>query len=339
MVAVRSPDGPDAGAPWHYGDPFAEQRRLVGGSAAVDISHLGIVEVRGSDRLAWLHSLTSGYLEDLAPANSATSLILDPHGHVQHLLRVVEFTDERTVLVVEPDEVPALVRYLDSMRFLLDVSVRDASAELAAVWVTGQMPHEIALGVWLPPVEFRGEGTTAAGADRGGDASKYVPVRPAVLPGGIAVVPRDAVGQVMAEVGGKAGVWALEALRVAAVFPRIGLETDHRTLPHELGLIGPAVHLAKGCYRGQETVARVHNMGRPPRRIALAHLDGSVDQLPEHGDEVHWRDRKVGWVGTAARHYELGPIATIILKRSVDPRAELVAGGVAAGQETVVVAG
>jgi hypothetical protein len=121
----------------------------------------------------------------------------------------------------------------------------------------------------------------------------------------------------------------------------MGLETDHRTLPHEVGWIGAGVHLAKGCYRGQEAVARVHNLGRPPRRLALAHLDGSAGVLPAHGDAVLIGDRVVGWVGTAAQHHELGPIATVILKRSADPEADLLVqaadGVVAASQELVVV--
>ncbi len=104
-------------------------------------------------------------------------------------------------------------------------------------------------------------------------------------------------------------MWAFEALRIAAHQPRFGLDTDHRTIPHEVGWIGAAVHLDKGCYRGQETVARVHNLGHPPRRLVLLHLDGSADRLPAHGDPVELGGAAVGSVGSAARHYELGPIA------------------------------
>jgi folate-binding protein YgfZ len=133
-----------------------------------------------------------------------------------------------------------------------------------------------------------------------------------------------------------AGVWAHEALRIAAGVPRMGLDTDHRTIPNEVGWIGPAVALDKGCYRGQETVARVHTLGRPPRRLALLHLDGSVDQLPAHGDDVVLDGRTVGFVGSAARHHELGPIALALLKRTVVVDADLLAGGVAASQEVLV---
>jgi hypothetical protein len=92
----------------------------------------------------------------------------------------------------------------------------------------------------------------------------------------------------------------------------------------------------KGCYRGQETVARVHTLGRPPRRLVMLHLDGSVDRLPGHCDDVVHDGRTVGFVGSAARHFELGPIALALIKRNVPVDAELLAGGVAAAQEPIV---
>ncbi|MFB4272637.1 YgfZ/GcvT domain-containing protein [Nonomuraea sp. GTA35] len=133
-----------------------------------------------------------------------------------------------------------------------------------------------------------------------------------------------------------AGLWAYEALRIEAHRPRLGFETDHKTIPHEVGWIGGAVHLSKGCYRGQETVARVHNLGHPPRRLVFLHLDGSVDTLPAHGAPVIFESQEVGVVGSAARHHELGPIALAVVKRTVPVDAPLLAGGVAAAQEVVV---
>ncbi|TYB69932.1 folate-binding protein YgfZ [Nonomuraea sp. PA05] len=133
-----------------------------------------------------------------------------------------------------------------------------------------------------------------------------------------------------------AGLWAYEALRIEAHRPRLGFETDHKTIPHEVGWIGGAVHLTKGCYRGQETVARVHNLGHPPRRLVFLHLDGSVDTLPVHGAPVIFESQEVGVVGSAARHHELGPIALAVVKRTVPVDAPLLAGGVAASQEVIV---
>lgn len=334
--AVPPPESAmDQGVPWHYGEPHVEQRRLTGGRGAVDQSHLAVVAVTGADRRSWLHSLTSADLAALPPGGSATALILDPHGHVEHELHVID--DGTTAwLIVEPGSAAALIGYLDRMRFMLDVAVRDATAEQAVIWLPSRTSH-LTYPTWLVPAEFAGTGVTPAGEDRGGDAGKYVGARPGTLMGSQILVPTESLTAVLAEAGEPAGSWALEALRVAAAMPRLGCETDHRTIPHEVGWIGPAVHLAKGCYRGQETIARVHNMGRPPRRLVLLHLDGTDADLPSHSDPVYLGDRQVGWIGTAARHYELGPIATAVVKRSTPDAATVRVGpGLAAMLEGVV---
>ncbi len=335
-VAVFLPEGVDAAVPWHFGDPHREQVWLREGASAVDVSNRDVLSVTGPDRLSWLHSLTTAHLERLPVGGSALALILDPQGHVEHELRL---TDDgvRTLISVEPGRGEALIGYLDAMRFMLRVEVA-AEPELAALWSTvpGALPGQVRR--WEQPAEFRGAGSTEAGADRGGDASRYVPHRPDALPGAEVLVPRGGLEAALSAAPHRSGTWALEALRVAAAVPRLGFETDYRTLPHEVGWIGSAVHLAKGCYRGQETVAKVHNLGRPPRRLALAHLDGSAHDLPAHGDPVVVDGREVGWVATVARHYELGPIATVVVRRGVDPGAALLVGGVPATQEAVVAA-
>lgn len=149
--------------------------------------------------------------------------------------------------------------------------------------------------------------------------------------------PRATLVDLPRELGDPVGTWAWEALRIAAGVPRLGLDTDDKTIPNEVGLLGRAVHLEKGCYRGQETVARVHTLGRPPRRLVLLHLDGSVDHLPPHGADVLTPDgTRVGFIGSTARHHELGPIALALVKRNVDTATTLTADGVAASQEVVV---
>jgi tRNA-modifying protein YgfZ len=290
--------GPDAGVAAHYGDPFREQRA----PAAVDLSHRGIVRVSGPDRLSWLHSLVTQHIEHLPRGQATTALLLSPHGHVEHALYGVDDGDAFWAHV-EPGAAPALVAFLDSMRFMLRVEVAEVSAEYAVVWEPTVVPHDTHV--------------TRVGA-RGREV----------------FVPRDSLTTYVGDA--HAGVWAHEALRIADHEPRLGLDADHKTIPHEVGWIGSAVHLDKGCYRGQETVARVHTLGRPPRRLVMLHLDGSVDHLPEHGDDVVLDGRTVGFVGSAARHYELGPIALALVKRSVPVDADLLAGGVAAAQEVVV---
>ncbi len=338
--AVAPPaSNPDQGVAWHYGDPHREQRELVAGKAAVDLSNRGVVTVSGADRLMWLHSLTTQHVDALSPGSSSLALILSPHGHVEHELHLID-DGERTWIIVAPDSAASLIAYLTSMQFMLRVSVLDVSDEFGVVWEPSTEIDPVH-PTWLEPEEFSGRGTVDSGSDRGGDASKYVPSRPDCLVGREVIVPRTDLAERLAQSESLSGSWALEALRVAAAVPRIGLETDHRTLPHEVGWIGPGVHLAKGCYRGQEAVARVHNLGHPPRRLVLLHLDGSDQSLPAHGDDVIVDDKVVGWIGTAAWHYESGPIATAIVRRNTAPtRSASVRsadGEIAASIEDVVV--
>ncbi len=309
----------------HFGDPFAEQKLLAAGEGWVALPDRAVLVLRGGDRVTWLDSLTS---HRIAPGVSTQALILDPNGHVEYDLHVVD-TGEATWLIVDAATVDDLRTYLDRMRFLADVAVDDVSGEHDVVWVPRREQYA-QLPTWLVPAEYAGVGTTEAGEDRGGTAEKYVPVRPDHLIGAEVVFPR---GERPA--GPECGTWALNALRIAAGVPVVGTDTDHKSLPHELGLIGPAVHLAKGCYRGQETVARLHNMGRPPRRLVLLHFDGA---LPDPGAEVHVGDRTVGRVGSVAQHHELGPIGLAVIKRSTPVDAALSVDGIDASQEPVVAA-
>jgi len=150
------------------------------------------------------------------------------------------------------------------------------------------------------------------------------------------LVPRGQLTAYADAAGPACGLWAYEALRIARGEPRVGLDTDARTIPNEVGWLGSAVHMDKGCYRGQETVARVHNVGRPPRRLTLLHLDGSENRLPEIGAELRSGETPVGFVGTSARHHELGPIALALVKRNVAVDVQLEVDGLPAAQEVLV---
>jgi folate-binding protein YgfZ len=132
------------------------------------------------------------------------------------------------------------------------------------------------------------------------------------------------------------GTWALDAERVAAGRPRHGIDTDNKTIPNELGVLNKAVHMNKGCYRGQETVAKVFNLGAPPRRLVMLHLDGSAVVFPEPGTPVENDGVQVGFLGTVARHHELGPIALALIKRSTPTDATLTVSGITAAQEIIV---
>lgn len=306
-------DPPDEAVAGHYGDPYREQRLLLAGTGAVDLSHRPVLRVSGADRLSWLHSLLSQHVADLHPGDSREALVLSPHGHVEHHLHLVE-TGESVLIHVEPGTADALLAFLESMRFLLRVEVT-CEPDLAVVWTP-------------PPASY------PAGEDEG--AKPMTQGEMAATDTGFGTYHLVDRATVASRLGEPAGMLAHEALRVAALRPRLSLDTDHRTLPHEVGWLSTAVHLDKGCYRGQESVARVHNLGRPPRRLVLLHLDGSDSELPAAGSHVLLGEREVGRVGTAVRHAELGPIALALVKRIVPDDAALAVDGVAAAIDTSV---
>ncbi|MFF7360324.1 YgfZ/GcvT domain-containing protein [Streptomyces sp. NPDC008125] len=305
-------EGRDEGVAAHYGDLFREQRALAAGDGFVDLSHRGVVTVTGDDRLSWLHLLLTQHVTDLVPNRATEALILSANGHIEHALYLVD--DGSTVWMhVEPGTRADLVAYLESMKFFYRVEVADRTEEFAVV-------HLPAGSITQVP-----EGVAVREEPHGRDV----------------FLPRADLAAYTAGAGPAAGILAYEALRVEAHRPRLGFETDHRTIPHELGWIGSAVHLQKGCYRGQETVARVHNLGKPPRRLVFLHLDGSEVHLPGHGTPVRLASdgaegRQLGFITTSARHHELGPIALALVKRNVAVDAELLAGDTAAAQETIV---
>ncbi len=346
-LTANYPNPLDAGVPWHYGDPLGEQRRFEEGAAVVDLSHRDIVRVAGADRLDWLNDLVSQQVNGLRAGESTTGLILDPHGHVEfefHLLAAAE----ECWLTTEPGHGQALTTYLDRMRFLRDVSVSDGSDDLSIVgWL--ERPSGVdsfsraelngSGWVWEAAAEFDRIAVSDAGRDAGGGAERYHRNRSRTWPAREWIVATDQAKSIL-EAHPIAGLGAWESARVAAGVPRVGFDTDHKTLPHEAGWIGPAVHLAKGCYRGQETVARVHNLGRPPRRLVLLYLDGSRDDLPSAGANIEFGGRPVGRIGSSTWHFESGPLALGLVKSRIDPAAELVVreGDVewAATQEIVV---
>lgn len=339
LPGAVSAEGVDAGVAAHYGDPLREQRRLAEQVGVVDRSNRDVLALTGPERLSWLHEITTQHLSALAPYQGTELLVLSPHGHVEHHATVVD-DGETTWLDTEPGAAAGLLGFLERMRFFAQVEPRDVSAEYAVLSVIGP-GAAAAVGVELAEPEVQ----PVPGPKF---ATGSVPARPtsvyaaAALPaGGLArrmpgdridlLLPRGSVAGFLSDSGiAPSGIWAYEALRVAARTARLGLDTDHRTLPHEVDWLAAAVHLEKGCYRGQETVARVHNLGRPPRRLVLLHLDGSADQLPPPGSDVDFDGRRVGYLGTAVHHHELGGIGLAVVKRSVGHGATLTLGDMVA---------
>ncbi len=311
----------------HYGDPLREQRLLAEGAGLVDRSDRDVLAVPGADRLGWLHSLTSQHLDRLADATGSEALVLSPQGHVEHHLVLAEL-DGTTWADVEPGTGAALHAFLERMRFLLRVEPQLVTGEWAVLSLVGPRAPEVLAEAGLP---VPGEGYRVEPLPGGGFARRMRPVGDGSAAVVDLVVPRAGVDGVadrlLAAGAGLAGVQAYEALRVEARRPRLGRDSDHRTIPNELEWLTSAVHLDKGCYRGQETVARVHNLGRPPRRLVLLHLDGISEDLPAPGAPVLAGAREVGRVGTVVRHHELGVIALALVKQSVRQDAALTVGG------------
>jgi folate-binding protein YgfZ len=323
MSAVPAPEtGPDAGAIWHHGDPLGEQRAAADGAVMVDRSHRAVISLTGGERNTWLHSISTQHVSDLPDGAVTENLSLDSQGRVEdHWIQTN--LGNVTYLDTEPARGEPLLAYLRKMVFWADVVV--APADLGVISLLGPRlldpPVLEALGVASLPAEL----TAVALPDGGFVRRMSGPDVEFDL-----VVPRDQLAswrdRLTAAGVRPAGVWAYEAHRVAALRPRLGVDTDERTIPHEVGWIGSAVHLDKGCYRGQETVARVHNLGKPPRMLVLVHLDGSADR-PTTGDPVLAGGRAVGRLGTVVDHVDEGPIALALLKRGLPADTELTTGG------------
>jgi len=344
MGAFERIEGAIAGATGidHFGDAFREQRRLAAGDAVVPLDDRTVIEVSGPERLGWLDSVTSQALGRLAAGESTELLVLDPQGHVEHAAGVID-DGETTWLIADAGDAEPLAAWLTRMKFrtLATVTVRpdlaligyvDGGSIAAAVVAAASAPHGAAL-VWADPWQR---------VSAGGHQYAQVDDHPgSSFAWRVAIMTPDAAGTLAATLGkdSVAGLLAAEALRVAAWRPRWATEVDERSLPHESDWLRTAVHLNKGCYRGQETVAKVHNLGHPPRRLAALQLDGSDAVLPTPGDLVFAGDDEVGHVTSVARHYEDGPIALAVLSRRA-PAGDLVVraegADVAASQQVIV---
>lgn len=324
--AVPTPEGsPDSGAVWHYGDPLGEQRAAADAAIVVDRSHRAVLTLTGKDRQTWLHSISSQHVSALPEGAVAENLSLDLQGRVEdHWIQ----TDlgGTTYLDTEPWRGEPLLAYLRKMVFWADVQIEPADLAVLSLLGPGLADEQVikALGCDALPQE-----STAMPLPGGG----FVRRLPAAGIELDLVVPRELAAEYVRRLTAAgvrpAGVWTYEAHRVAARRPRLGVDTDERTIPHEVGWIGGpgvgAVHLDKGCYRGQETVARVHNLGKPPRMLVILQLDGASDR-PVTGDPVAAGGRTVGRIGTVVEHADDGPIALALVKRGLPVDTELIVG-------------
>jgi folate-binding protein YgfZ len=281
-------------------NPFVDQRRAVEGSVVVPVV-AGVVRVTGADRHLVLGNVLTQELGSLTPGESRESLGLDGNGRIERVVHVREI-DDATILIAPGQSGADLATWIDARVFLEDVHAVDVSNDFS-VWGGTRALGPLA---WTDPWP-----TIAPGG------VTYNVIEPpawdwveTLLPAG----ERPEVDVVDADV--------FDAIRVIAGRPVLA-EVDERSLPHELDWLRTAVHLAKGCYPGQETVAKIHNVGHPPRRLVRLHLDGSESVFAVAGDAVFLGDDEVGRITTAGVHFEEGPVALAVIKRSVDVAAQL----------------
>ena len=328
-----SPDTPPVTPGYHHlGDPLGEQKRFFAGNAVIALPNHQVISITGPDRLTWLDSLSSQFLVGLPAHHTTENLILGPQGRVEHRFLIVDDGDT-SWLLTEPDTAPSLLAWLDRMTFRADVhkTLHSDDMTVYALWLEGEN-EELTLPpgavVWRDPWP---------GVEPGGFA--YSDTHHPGAGFSLVYIATPADDQTFAE-WDRAGVWALEAVEIRAGRPSLAYEVDDKTLPHEVDWLRTAVHLNKGCYRGQETVAKVHNLGHPPRRLVLLHLDGSESSLPGPGADVVAVDKTVGYVTRATTHHEWGPMALALIKRAfpADEPLLVVAGDttVAASQEILV---
>jgi folate-binding protein YgfZ len=339
-MTIRSPfraietgvgaDNNNLGVAAHYGNPLTEQRLLASGRAIVDLSHHAVVTITGPDRLSWLNSLSSQQLNTLKPGESTETLFLDIHGRIEYAAGVLD-DGETSYLLFQTQRVEPFISWLDRMRFMLRVEVRNATNEYATLGVmntgtplllSAAAPNNIPL-IWNDPWKTISPGghQYATAVPHPSNAWHWAEIL--VERSQLATI----VDQVFDNYFSAAGTLAAEALRIAAWRPHAPLDVDEKTIPHELDWLRTAVHLRKGCYRGQETVAKVHNLGHPPRRLVMLHLDGSESVFPSQGDTISLlKDQEyhpVGTITSSAMHYELGPIALAVIKRKTNASATL----------------
>lgn len=298
-------------------NPFVDQRELVDGTAAIVVD-AAVLSVTGPDRFAVLNATLSQSLVGLAPGDSREALELDGNGRIVRVLHILE-RDEDTLLMVPGATGSDVAQWLDSRVFMEDVSVDDLTDSVAVYG--GVVP--LASTAWRDPWPTIQPGGVTYGDSATADWTWVESVVPAGVAPSVRLVPASTA----------------DALRVRAGRPGVS-EIDDRALPHELDWLRTAVHLSKGCYTGQETVAKIHNVGHPPRRLVRLDLDGSDSVYAEAGDEVTVDGERVGVVTSAGVHWEDGPLALALVKRTVavDALVTVIHDGhpIAARQEVIV---
>lgn len=275
--------------PDHYGNLLLEQRKLLAGDAYVERTDQAVIRVSGTDAKKWLHSLLSQDIANLSRGDSTEALLLSPQGHIEHQIKIYVDEEESLLLITADSRSDALISWFEKMKFRSKAIIEKTSLRTFGLF------SPIEGRIWVD--HFSTPKPSSASYNPNRHSFSY-----------FEFISEDAPDKE------PAGLLAYHALRIAAGRPEI-TDSDDRSLPHEFDWLSSAVHLNKGCYRGQETVSKVHNLGHPPRRLALLDLE-TGDDLANIDDLVFYGDKQVGKIVASALHFERGSIALALLTRN-----------------------
>jgi folate-binding protein YgfZ len=294
----------------------AEYRQLREECGLIDRSARGKIAVRGADTAEYLQGQVTNDVEALAVGAGQYAALLDRKGHMQSDMRVLRASAEEILLDTEPEALQAVLRHLTMYSVGREVEIADLTAERALLSLIGPRSAEIAGTPVLAEnacatasvggVECLAAGT-AEGVDLIAAAVDAARLREALLEAGVVEVSPAAA----------------EILRIEAGVPRFGAEMGAETMPAEAGIVERAVSFSKGCYIGQETVARLHYKGKPNRHLRGLRLSTAN---VEAGAPLWLGEKEVGRLGSAGVSPALGPLGLAILRREAEPGAELRVG-------------
>jgi folate-binding protein YgfZ len=302
-----------------------QYRAMKEGAGVLDRSSRGVLTVRGADATEFLQGQLTNDIEALEPGSGCYTALLDRKGHMQADMRVLLPATGDVWLDTEPHALGAVERHLRMYSIGREVEIEDASAECVLLSIIGPAANEVSgagpLSTEHAQAKYSRDGVeiVAVATDLGVDliarASQANELK-SLLASAEAVDVTEA---------------AAEILRVESGRPRFGREMTTATIPQEAGIDERAVSFTKGCYIGQETVARLHYKGRPNRHLRGLRLESPVGD----GEEIRVGDRAVGQVGTAVLSPAHGPIALAIVRREAEPGARVEIGDAAVGAEVV----
>jgi tRNA-modifying protein YgfZ len=289
-----------------------QYRALREGAGLVERSGRGMLLVRGSEAVDYLQGQLTNDIEALGPGEGCYAALLDRKGHMQGDMRVLRL-DDAVWIDTERQAFAAVQRHLSMYKVGRAVEIADVGGEHAILSLIGPAAGEVAgIGALSPEHAHRDAApggvavravATDAGVDLICDPGDAEALRTALVAAGAAEISEDAA----------------EIVRVESGRPRFGLEMTTSTIPQEADIDDRAVSFTKGCYIGQETVARLHYKGRPNRHLRGLRLEAPVAA----GDPVALGERELGRVGTAVISPAHGPIALAVLRREAEPGARV----------------